>query len=406
MDDSRTLPDMFTLRIRDPLHTALHDGGLTIGAKVKIFAGPVGGTATTAVISGEVTALEAEIDETGTHAIVRGYDISHRLQRGVHTRTFADTSEGEIVRRVAADAGIDIGEVDDPPLTHPFVSQANQSDFDFLRSRAREVGFDLAVRDDKLQFTPPVDSSTAPAVGTYESDDALELVYGKNLLSFYPRITAAEQVGSIEVRGWDPATQQTVLGTADASTSSVDVANGALSPALVATMFSNASKFVVGDRPLTTGDEVDHVAKAVAEQIGSAFAEADGVGEGNPALRAGAAVSVAGVGHPFEGKYTITASRHVFDSAGYRTHITVSGRQERSLLGLASIGETSGRSVGGRRTHLWRGHRHRLEQQGRREPRSGEAEVPLAVRRLRVGLGSRRRCRRRRRSRDRSSCPR
>jgi uncharacterized protein involved in type VI secretion and phage assembly len=59
-------------------------------------------------------------------------------------------------------------------------------------------------------------------------------------------------------------------------------------------------------------------------------------------LRAGTAVSVAGVGRPFEGRYTITASRHVIGPAGYRTHFTVSGRQERSLLGLASGGETSG----------------------------------------------------------------
>jgi uncharacterized protein involved in type VI secretion and phage assembly len=352
VDDSRTLPDMFTLRIRDPQHTALSDAGLTIGAKVKIFAGPVGGTATTPLFSGEVTALEAEIDASGTHAVARGYDISHRLQRGVRTRTFADTSEGEIVRRVASDAGIDVGEIDDPPLTHAFVSQANQSDFDFLRSRAREVGFDLAVQDDKLHFKPPVDSSTAPAAGTFQSDGPLALVFGTNLNSFFPRITAAEQVGSVEVRGWDPDTQQTVLGNADAATTSVDLANGALSPAFAAATFSSSSTFVVGDRPLSKQDEVDHVAKAVAEQIGSAFAEADGVADGDPQLRVGAAVSVAGVGHPFEGKYTITASRHVFDAAGYRTHFSVSGRQERSLLGLASSGETSGDpSAGGAPIH-------------------------------------------------------
>ena len=41
--------------------------------------------------------------------------------------------------------------------------------------RAREVGFDLAVRGNKLYFQPPVDSSTAPAVGTLQTDDSLTL---------------------------------------------------------------------------------------------------------------------------------------------------------------------------------------------------------------------------------------
>lgn len=340
VDDSRTLPDMFMLRFRDPEHQVLDKAGLTLGAKVKIFGGPVGGEAKVLLISGEVTGLEAEIDETGTHVVARGYDVTHRLQRGRNTRTFVDTSEGEIVRRIAGDAGIDLGEIEDPPTTHALVSQANQSDYDFLRGRAREIGFDLAVRGDKLYFQQPIESSSGPAAATLQTDSPLALVLGANLNAFLPRITAAEQVNEVEVRGWDPDQQQTVLGAAKAATTSVDL--GALTPGAAASAFASESKFVVGDRPLRKDDEVQRVADAVAEQIGSAFAEADGIADGDPALRAGTAISVAGVGHPFEGRYTVTASRHVIGPSGYRTHFTVSGRQERSLLGLASGGQTSG----------------------------------------------------------------
>ncbi|MDX6579723.1 MAG: hypothetical protein QOJ47_1272, partial [Gaiellales bacterium] len=59
VDDSRTLPDMFMLRFRDPQHEVLVKAGLTLGAKVKIFGGPVGGEAKILLISGEVTGLEA-----------------------------------------------------------------------------------------------------------------------------------------------------------------------------------------------------------------------------------------------------------------------------------------------------------------------------------------------------------
>jgi uncharacterized protein involved in type VI secretion and phage assembly len=340
VDDSHTLPDMFMLRFRDPAHEVLDKAGLTLGAKVKIFGGPVGGEAKILLISGEVTGLEAEIDETGTHVVARGYDVLHRLQRGRNTRTFVDTTEADIVQRVAQAAGIELGEIENPPGIHPLVSQANQSDLDFLRGRAREIGFDLAVRGDKLYFQQPVDSAGAPATGTLQTDTPLALVLGANLNAFLPRITAAEQVNQVEVRGWDPDTQQTVIGTAQASTTSVDL--GGNTPSTAASAFSSDSKFVVGDRPLRKTDDAQRVADAVAEQIGSAFAEADGIADGDPLLKAGTAISIAGVGKPFEGRYTVTASRHVIGPGGYRTHFTVSGRQERSLLGLASQGDTSG----------------------------------------------------------------
>src|SRR5262249_18512384 len=50
------------------------------------------------------------------------------------------------------------------------------------------------------------------------------------------------------------------------------------------------------------------------------------------------AVQVAGVPAPFAGTWMVTNARHVFDMAhgGYLTRFVVSGRQERSLLGLTS----------------------------------------------------------------------
>ena len=66
--------------------------------------------------------------------------------------------------------------------------------------------------------------------------------------------------------------------------------------------------------------EVDGAAGAIAEQIASAFAEFDGVARGNPKIRAGTALSIDNLGPPFDGKYTVTTSRHHFDqTAGYVT---------------------------------------------------------------------------------------
>jgi uncharacterized protein involved in type VI secretion and phage assembly len=46
------------------------------------------------------------------------------------------------------------------------------------------------------------------------------------------------------------------------------------------------------------------------------------------------------VGWPHDGRYVLTSARHRYEETGYHTEITVSGRQERTLLGLASLGAT------------------------------------------------------------------
>jgi uncharacterized protein involved in type VI secretion and phage assembly len=91
----------------------------------------------------------------------------------------------------------------------------------------------------------------------------------------------------------------------------------------------------------------DGAASSAAEIISSAFAEADGITRGNPKLKAGSTVSVGVVGDHFEGQYTLSGARHVFGENGYRTHFVISGRQDRSLLGLASLGASSGHASAG-----------------------------------------------------------
>ena len=86
-------------------------------------------------------------------------------------------------------------------------------------------------------------------------------------------------------------------------------------------------------------------ADSLVEQLGSAAAELDGVAYGNPELRAGVSVSVADVGAPFDGKYVLTSCRHTYDPTnGYQTAFRVSGRQNRTMLGLVN-GVPAGRSA-------------------------------------------------------------
>ena len=109
-----------------------------------------------------------------------------------------------------------------------------------------------------------------------------------------------------------------------------------MAPTDLAKMFGDPV-YVATDVPYRGQSEVDAAAKALAEQIAGASAEFEGIARGNPKIRAGSAITIDNLGAPFDGKYVVTSSRHVYDqTTGYTTHFAVTGRQERSLFGLAS----------------------------------------------------------------------
>jgi phage protein D len=344
VDHHQHLPDMFAIAFHDPDRDILGQLSGDIGSTVAIKYAPPDGGSTQTLIKGEITGLEAEYDTARGRTILRGYDLSHRLHRGRHTETYKNVTDSDIARKVANRASLTIGQIDSTSGTFDHVSQANQSDWDFLKSRAREIGYELTMDDGKFSFRQPIQASGAPQPGDYQNhSDPLQLVFGDDLIEFRPRITSAEQVSTINVRGWDPERKQLVLGSAQPATVAVSVQKD---PSGLAGTFGSPTYTAV-DRPLAEQGQVDAVAASIAEAIASAFAEADGVARGNPKLKAGATVSIGVVGDQFEGQYTLSEARHVFNEHGYRTHFVISGRQDRSLLGLTSLGASNGHASAG-----------------------------------------------------------
>jgi phage baseplate assembly protein gpV len=344
VDDHRHLPDMFLLCFHDQGHDVVKQAHIKIGSKIKISAPDPAKGGSELLIDGEVTALEAEYGAAGSRAIVRGYDASHRLHRGRVTQSYRNVKDSDLARTIAQRAGLGAGTIDDSKTTYDHVTQANLSDWDFLKSRAAEIGYEVAVAGAKLDFKRPTPSEQGPGQGDLRSKDPLQLTFGTDLLEFRPRVTSSEQAGEIQVRGWDYTAKRALIASTPAGTSSVQLPQA---PSVLAGTFGGPP-FRVTDRPLSTQSDVDAVARSTAEQLGGAAAEAEGVARGNPKLRAGAPVSVAAVAADFAGRYTLTHTRHVFDSRGYRTSFEVSGRQDRSMLGLVTQGgPNGGASAGG-----------------------------------------------------------
>jgi hypothetical protein len=389
VDTHLHLPDMFELTFVDEGGTLTTDTGIRIGTVMEIKGGKESDTTTTSLIVGEVTSIEAICQDNVIFTVIRGYERAHRLQRAKRTRTFVNMTDADIARQVASGAGLQVDRIDPTSTTHTHIAQIAQTDWDFLVQRAREIGYETGVAGNKFFFrrasgsaaggagglAGAVASAAASAVGL-GSD---KLMFKDNLLSFFPRVSAANLTTEVEVRMWDSKDARVVTAKADAASGTAtidgqvpkDLANSFTDgflpplpslpalppiPGLPKIDFGSApssTAHVVVDRPLAYGAAAsraaDEVAKSVAEHIGSTFAEAEGDAMGDPAIQAGAQVEIDGVPKQFVGKWTVTNARHVFDAQenGYHTRFWVSGRQNRNLLGLASGGQEQRRGFGG-----------------------------------------------------------
>src|SRR5438552_13765640 len=280
VDHHQHLPDMFAITFHDPARDVISQLHVNIGSTVTVKMTPPGGSPKT-LIKGEVTGFEAEYDATRLRTILRGYDLSHRLHRSRQTQTYKNVTDSDIARQVAQRASVQVGQIDSTSITFDHVSQANQSDWDFLKARAREIGFEMGMEDGKYYFRQPVQASGAPQAGDYQNHTVpLQLVFGDDLIEFRPRVTSAEQVTTVKVRGWDPDGKQVVIGSANASTVAAAVQDD---PSTLAGTFGSPT-FTAVNRPLPQQPMVDGAASAIAEIIASSFAEADGVARGNPKL--------------------------------------------------------------------------------------------------------------------------
>jgi uncharacterized protein involved in type VI secretion and phage assembly len=340
VDDSSNVPDLFVLRFSDEHSTVLSKAAITIGAPVKLLVQSSGPGGPVPLLSGEVTAVEVEVDSEGLTTVVRGLDHSHRLFRGSRVEAYLQSTAADIVGKVATRSGLTKGTIDatGPVLDH--VAQDGISDWDFLRRLAVETGMALWVSDGTLNFAASTDAASGPATGGEARQDPLVLQRGVNLVTLRGTVTSADQVPDVEVRGWDAEAKREIVAVAQAGTTSARLPDA--QPATLAATFKSPRQIApptVFDKPA----QCDAAAAALASQLGGAFAELEGVARGNPRLRSGSAVSLTGVGAPFDGNYTLSSTRHDFSSdSGYLTTFTVSHTSDRSLYGVAA--GASGRS--------------------------------------------------------------
>ncbi len=108
---------------------------------------------------------------------------------------------------------------------HDALAQFNQTDWEFLKCRAAENGYDFGVVQGSFVFREPKSTSDSPMfLGLFPLPGGPPtLTAGDNLLHFRPRVTASGQVPKVMVRAWDPSQKEAIVGKADADTKQVDL---------------------------------------------------------------------------------------------------------------------------------------------------------------------------------------
>ncbi|HWN41051.1 MAG TPA: contractile injection system protein, VgrG/Pvc8 family [Thermoanaerobaculia bacterium] len=309
-------PGMFAVRLMnwdvDKLQFTWSDDPLFAeGGEVEVLMGYAGDLAP--VFVGEVTGLEPEFnaDETPT-VTIRGYDRRHRLMRGRKTRSFTQVKDSDIASQVAQDAGLS-AEAEDTQVPLDYVLQHNQTDLEFLETRARRIGFEVWVEGKTLHFRPrPVDESEVATLHLEE-----------DLLEFYPRASTVGLAGAFEARGWNVKDKEALLGEAAASDAGSTMGGKTLGVDVAEQAFGAAVGAAVDQAPLSQG-EADQIAKGQMKEMALSYVTGEGVATGRYDLKAGTVVKIEGCGQRFSGLYYLSSVRHTYTTRrGYRTAFTV-----------------------------------------------------------------------------------
>jgi phage protein D/phage baseplate assembly protein gpV len=336
VDQHAHVPDMFTLRIQDinfgETGSIIDEGPFDLTKEIEIAA-ETGEGERVSLMQGEITALEPEFQEGMiARLVVRGYDKSHRLYREVKSKAHLNKKDSDLASEIAQAAGLQ-ADVETTQAVYEHIFQHNQSDLAFLHQRARRIGYECFVADGKLVFR-------SPPTGSGE----LTLRWGQDLLTFRPRMTLAEQVDEVVVRGWDVNKKEAIVGRAQ---------QGQLYPqiqeskdgATWAQAFGTGKQILVR-QPVGSQSEADTLAAARLDEISGAFVQAEGEALRRPDIRAGRMVTLEALGDRFSGTYLITGARHTYSAEGLKTQFSVRGTRTGLLAGSLGLAKDEDRWSG------------------------------------------------------------
>ncbi len=271
------------------------------------------GTASSTVFSGRLMALEGRFPHLRPPEIlVEAEDHLQDLRMTRRTRTFENISDADLFQQIASQQSLQAN-IDVTGPTYKILAQVNQSDLAFLRERARAVDAELWVDDTTLN----VQSRSK------RKANELTLTYGQGLLEFSAMADLANQATGFSVTGWDVAAKKPLSYRATSSALAGEV-NGDLAGSAVLQQAIGAREQQVVHALPSTSQEAQALAEASYRRWARRFVTGTGMADGDGRIQVGTSLTLKGLGTLFNGKFYVTAVRHMFDpDSGYRTWFAV-----------------------------------------------------------------------------------
>lgn len=261
------------------------------------------------LFKGAISAISGQFPEGKPPQIgVCAEDRLQDLRMTRRTRSFADATLSDVLRRIAGDHGLQT-QIDLSGETYKHLAQVNQSDLAFIRDLARREDAQIWIDDMKLKA----------AQRARREAPSLELGYAGELREFHVCADLAHQRTKLVGSGWSVADKRVARHEADEAAIRAEL-GGAPSGAQTLQQAFGARVDTVAHAMPTVDAEARAFAEASFRHMARRFIVGHGIAATKPELRVGAKLKIKGVGPLFEGEYTLTEVQVRFDAKkGLRT---------------------------------------------------------------------------------------
>jgi len=299
-------PDMASIVVSNEDHRY---SKLRVSAPVEI---KVGKDKTT-IYKGEIVGLEPAYGRGKTRMLVRAMNKMHKMIRAKKSRTFADKTDQQILSEVVGSSGLTLNWDHEKSITYKHVYQHNQSDLEFLRTRAARMGCHIWCEDTTVNCIQASKAITQESGVELNAKDGVG--EGEQLRHFTPRVSSAPIAKKISVKGWNPETKELIVGTASAGSSPLGSSNASTSSG----DHGGDETFTV-DQPIWSKEEADALAKAKLTDQSLNYMTGEVEAVGDPKYQLGKTIKLTinteDASDTFNGKYYVMGITHRLNIGG------------------------------------------------------------------------------------------